>query len=181
MRVIVAVYQACIMLEPQAIYCIDEPCRFAAGNDRVTERLAEVECPFQVPSRAPLALATIKGFTGHQEAASGVANLLAAALTAGRACMPAAVNLRALNPLVAGALAGQPTRIARGGSASMPTTHAGRTGSLQMGINAFGAQGTNAHAIIMSGPQSAIIQNDGPSAQGLLQKKRHWVVPVMQV
>ena len=136
----------------------------------------------QVPGRTPLALATIKGFTGHQEAASGVANLLAAAITAGTARMPAAVHLRNLNPLVAGALAGQPTRIARGGPASMPAPTAGSTGSMQMGVNAFGAQGTNAHAIIASGTASAVAQASAAAATaGGLRMKRCWVAPPMQV
>ncbi|KAK9863861.1 hypothetical protein WJX84_009188, partial [Apatococcus fuscideae] len=134
----------------------------------------------QVPGRSPLALATIKGFTGHQEAASGVANLLAATITASMARMPAALHLRTLNPLVAGALAGQPTRIARGGPAGMAAPIAGSTGSMQMGVNAFGAQGTNAHAIIAAGAASAVARPSATALLGGLQIKRCWITPPMQ-
>lgn len=138
--------------------------------------------PLQVPERTPLALATIKGFTGHQEAASGVANLLAAAITAGMGRMSPAVHLRTLNPLVAGALAGQPTCIARGGPAGMPAPTAGSTRSMQMGINAFGAQGTNAHAIIAAGVASAVTQAPTAAASApWLRMKRCWIAPPMQV
>ncbi len=136
----------------------------------------------QAPASAPLALATIKGFTGHQEAASGVANLLAAAITAGSQSMPPAVHLRTLNPLVAGALAGQPTRIASGGPAGLPAPTAGSTGSMQMGVNAFGAQGTNAHAVIAAGAASGtIISTSKAVVDRALRKKRCWVAPPMQV
>ena len=135
----------------------------------------------QVPARSPLALASIKGFTGHQEAASGIANLLAAALTASTAQIPAAVNLRTLNPLVAGALAGQPSRIARGGPAGMPAPTAGSTGSMQMGVNAFGAQGTNAHVVLAAGAASVVAQSPAAGVVGALQKRRCWIMPPMQV
>ena len=132
-------------------------------------------------SKSPLALATIKGFTGHQEAASGVANLLAAAITASSGCMPPAMHLRTLNPLVAGALAGQPTRIARGGPAGLPAPTAGATGSMRMGVNAFGAQGTNAHAIIAAGAASCFTRSSKGVVEGALRRKRCWVAPPMQV
>lgn len=158
--------------------CQDMPCLLVFqphGNIKALMLL-------QVPGRTPLALATIKGFTGHQEAASGVANLLAAAITAGMARMPPAVHLRTLNPLVAGALAGQPTCIARGGPAGMPAPNAGSTGSMQMGVNAFGAQGTNAHAIIAAGAAFAVTQAPAAAANaGRLRMKRCWITPPMQV
>ncbi|KAK9815594.1 hypothetical protein WJX72_006498 [[Myrmecia] bisecta] len=47
---------------------------------------------------SPFTFATVKGYTGHQEAGAGVAGLMEATLLISHSCVPPALHLRHLNP-----------------------------------------------------------------------------------
>ncbi len=127
--------------------------------------------------QVPLTLATVKGYTGHQEAGAGVAGLMEALNLVSHASVPPALHLRTLNPHVAATLQGRAVGIVRGGPAPMGQVSA--DGLLVTGVSSFGAQGTNAHAIVRG-------SNDGMGSAGRrgevrLQTARCWVAPAMQV
>lgn len=94
----------------------------------------------------PFLFATVKGYTGHQESAAGAVGLMEAIQVAQRAATAPALHLRHLNPHVHGALQGHSVAIARGGPSGVPCIVP--DGRLVLGVSSFGAQGTNAHAII---------------------------------
>ena len=113
--------------------------------------------------RSPFLFSTVKGSTGHQESGAGVAGLQAASLLLQSAVAPAALHLRHLNPHVHGALAGHAVSIARGGPYGVATTHA--SGALMVGVSSFGAQGTNAHALLAGANNSsaAVVVQQAPA------------------
>ena len=124
----------------------------------------------------PLSLATVKGYTGHQEAGAGVAGLMEALNLVSLSCIPPALHLRNLNPHVAAALQGTAVGIARGGPAPVGQTSAG--GLLVTGVSSFGAQGTNAHALVR-GTNSVVSVSERHTAE--LQTSRYWIAPASQV
>lgn len=124
----------------------------------------------------PLSLATVKGYTGHQEAGAGVAGLMEALNLVSLLCIPPALHLRNLNPHVAATLQGRAVGIARGGPA--PVGQASASGLLVTGVSSFGAQGTNAHALVR-GTNSVVATRERHTAE--LQTSRHWVAPASQV
>ena len=124
----------------------------------------------------PLSLATVKGYTGHQEAGAGVAGLMEALNLVSLSCMPPALHLRGLNPHVAATLQGRAVGIVRGGPA--PVGRVSASGLLVTGVSSFGAQGTNAHALVR-GANSMVAVREGHAAN--LQTSRCWVGPPAQV
>ena len=127
----------------------------------------------------PFLFATVKGATGHQESGAGVAGLMAAAAVVGSAQVPAALHLRDLNPYVHGALAGHPVSIARGGPYGVPAAqpHA----ALLLGVSSFGAQGTNAHALLAgSGAAAAVGGHPGGAAPAAWRRARIYAAPAVQ-
>jgi len=128
--------------------------------------------------RRPFLFATVKGFTGHQESGAGAAGLQAASVLVQAAAVPAALHLRNLNPHVFGALAGHAVSIARGGPYGVP---AGQPGSsaLMVGVSSFGAQGTNAHAL-MAGSGAAAVIGAAEAGQTAWRRSRCYVAPAVQ-
>ena len=126
--------------------------------------------------QVPLTLATVKGYTGHQEAGAGVADLMEALNLVSHASVPPALHLRTLNPHVAATLQGRAMGIARGGPAPMGQVSA--DGLLVTGVSSFGAQGTNAHAIVRGNDSMG---SAGRRGEVRLQTARCWVAPAMQV
>ena len=124
-----------------------------------------------------LALATVKGYTGHQEAGAGVAGLMEALRLVSHAGVPPALHLRTLNPHVAAILKGRAVAIARGGPA--PVGQVSLQGLLVTGVSSFGAQGTNAHALLR-GTNDAVGALQG-RVNVVLHKARFWIAPAMQV
>ena len=125
----------------------------------------------------PLSLATVKGYTGHQEAGAGVAGLMEALNLVSHSSIPPALHLRNLNPHVAATLHGRALGIARGGPA--PVTQIRASGWLVTGVSSFGAQGTNAHALVRGIDGSMISTRGGTNV--VLQTSRCWVAPAFQV
>ena len=126
----------------------------------------------------PLTLATVKGYTGHQEAGAGVAGLMEALNLVSHASVPPALHLRTLNPHVTVTLQGRTVGIARGGPA--PMGQAPAHGLLVTGVSSFGAQGTNAHALVRGTSCDGGMDVRGRH-EVLLQRGRCWVVPETQV
>lgn len=124
----------------------------------------------------PLSLATVKGYTGHQEAGAGVAGLMEALSLVSLSSIPPALHLRNLNPHVAATLQGRAVGIAGGGPA--PVGQASASGLLVTGVSSFGAQGTNAHALVR-GANSVVAAREAYTAH--LQTTRCWVAPPAQV
>ena len=124
----------------------------------------------------PLSLATVKGYTGHQEAGAGVAGLMEALNLASFSSIPPALHLRDLNPHVAATLQGRAVGIARGGPA--PVGQVSASGLLVTGVSSFGAQGTNAHALVRGSDSMGAVR-EGYTAN--LQTSRCWVAPSAQV
>lgn len=125
----------------------------------------------------PLSLATVKGYTGHQEAGAGVAGLMEALNLASHSSVPPALHLRNLNPHVAAILQSRAVGIARGGPAPMGQVSA--AGLLVTGVSSFGAQGTNAHALVRGTGNCVGVAREGRRAE--LQTSRCWVAPAAQV
>ena len=115
-------------------------------------------------------------------------------------CVPPALHLRDLNPYVAAALpASLMTSIARAGPFGFPTVGGG-DGRLAVGVSSFGAQGTNAHALVSNAEK---VSDGGASSFGEVladvtegfddkgmanwwrgdggARTRYWVAPAMQV
>lgn len=129
----------------------------------------------------PFLLATAKGYTGHQEAGAGVAGLMEAALLVQHAAVQPAVSLRILNPHVHSALQGHAVSIARGGPYGVPSAHTDK--QLLLGVSSFGAQGTNAHALV-SGSRAAAaipINTAGVVGESKWRTTICWVAPQVQV
>ena len=122
----------------------------------LVQESARASLPRQQPRRAFL-FATVKGITGHQESGAGVAGLMEASMLLHGGMVPPALHLRHLNPHVHGALAGHAVSIARGGPYGVPCTQATVAGLA--GVSSFGAQGTNAHALLAGTGAAATIAN----------------------
>ena len=130
--------------------------------------------------RRPFLLATVKGFTGHQESGAGVAGLQAAALLVQAAAVPPALHLRHLNPHVHGALAGHAVSIARGGPYGVPSA-APAAAALTVGVSSFGAQGTNAHALLGGSGAAATIDSAAAGQPApAWRRSRCYVAPAVQ-
>ena len=127
--------------------------------------------------QVPLTLATVKGYTGHQEAGAGVASLMEALNLVSHSSVPPALHLRTLNPHVAATLHGRAVGIARGGPA--PLGQVSADGLLVTGVSSFGAQGTNAHAIVRGSNDAR--GSAGRRGEVRLQTARCWVASAMQV
>ncbi len=98
---------------------------------------------------APLPIGSVKTNVGHLEAGSGMAGLLKAMLVLRDRLIPASLHCDVVNPAID--LAGLNLHLAREAMPVPPTP--GRTA---VGINSFGFGGTNAHAVLASGPAAAI-------------------------
>lgn len=131
----------------------------------------------QRQQRAAFLFSTVKGITGHQESGAGVAGLQAAALLVQAAAAPPALHLRHLNPHVHGALAGHAVSIARGGPYAVPSARP--AGALLVGVSSFGAQGTNAHALLSSVASAAVIGAAWQAAPAW-RRARCYVAPAVQ-
>lgn len=106
-----------------------------------------------------------------------MAGLQAAALLVQAAVAPPALHLRHLNPHVHGALAGHAVAIARGGPAGVPSAAA----ALTVGVSSFGAQGTNAHALLAgSGVAAAIDSAAAGQRSPAWRRSRCYVAPAVQ-
>jgi len=137
----------------------------------------------------PVALATVKGYTGHQESGAGVAGIMEAVMSLGHAALPPALHIRHLNEHVAGAVNGRKraVAIARGGPFGLPSS-SGTSPQLVFGVSSFGASGTNAHALLASSSSATNQNNNGysvvqvsSSSTGLaFNKASHWVAPLAQ-
>jgi acyl carrier protein len=128
------------------------------------------------PRAAPFLFATVKGYTGHQESAAGAVGLVEASQLVQRLAAPPALHLRHLNPHLHAPLARQPVSVARGGPYGLPT--ALPDGRLLVGVSSFGAQGTNAHALLRGtgAPAAPAAGGAGPAWRGA----RCWVAPRAQ-
>ncbi len=138
----------------------------------------------QQQQQQPFVLASVKGYTGHQEAGAGVAGLLEAAALLGQRQLAPALHLRRLNPYVAGPLAGHSAYVSRAGLAPLAQL-GGAESPLVFGVSSFGAQGTNAHALLAPAPQLAAgapaeAAGGGSSRQLALARGRAWITPAHQ-
>ena len=119
----------------------------------------------------------MKGYTGHQEAGAGVAGLTEALNLVSHSSIPPALHLRSLNPHVVAVLHGGAVGIARGGPA--PVGQLSAAGLLVTGVSSFGAQGTNAHALIRGASKDVVSRTEG--TKSMLRASRCWVTPAIQV
>ena len=118
---------------------------------------------------------TVKGYTGHQESAAGAVLLMEASQLVQRRAVPPALHLRNLNPHVHGTLAHHDVSIARGGP--LPASCKQSDGRLLIGVSSFGAQGTNAHALV----GSSLADTTMPTNDDIPWKSmRYWVAPPLQ-
>lgn len=122
----------------------------------------------------PLLLHTCKGATGHQEAASGIASLQEALAVLHHHATAPALHLVTLNPHVETAMTGRATQVARQGQ---PVAFS--SAPVAMGVSSFGAQGTNAHAVLVGGGGGMT----GIPKQGRArwQSNRFWALAPVQV
>ncbi len=126
--------------------------------------------------RSAFTLATVKGFTGHQESGAGVAGIMEAALLVQHASVPPALHLRHLNPHVRAPLAAKAVAIARGGPHALPLAAANRR--LAVGVSSFGAQGTNAHALVGGAASHATVHTGAVAADPQMWRRSYcWVAP----
>lgn len=130
----------------------------------------------------PFFFATVKGYTGHQESAAGAVGLIEATQLVQRHALPPALHLRNLNPHVHGSLARCSVSIARGGPYAAPSTYL--EGRLLVGVSSFGAQGTNAHALVCGTGTSSVLATPNNSNSGNntipWNSARFWVAPQIQ-
>jgi acyl transferase domain-containing protein/NADPH:quinone reductase-like Zn-dependent oxidoreductase/acyl carrier protein len=126
---------------------------------------------------------SVKGFTGHQEAAAGVSALLEGVSVLTERCLAPMLHLRTLNPYVAQPLQGASVRI-NSSAATAPLAWWQAEAAVNMGVSSFGAQGTNAHAIVSVGTTTsarAAAADAAGAALGLhLEQQRCWVQPLVQ-
>lgn len=149
----------------------------------------------------PFVLSSIKGFAGHSEAAAGAVGVLEAVSVMVQQALAPALHVRQLNPYVAAPLQGCSAALNRSTSlAPVPVwqqgsaTTAGDAGTVAMGVSSFGAQGTNAHAILghthswalqqgigIASSSGQLAESTSSSARQLLwQGQRFWVAPIHQ-
>jgi acyl transferase domain-containing protein/NADPH:quinone reductase-like Zn-dependent oxidoreductase/acyl carrier protein/thioesterase domain-containing protein len=121
----------------------------------------------------PFLLATVKGYTGHQESAAGTVGICEAMQVASRKAMAPALHIRHLNPHVHGSIRDNRVLIGRSGPIAVSSTNA--LPESIMGISSFGAQGTNAHAVITAdGGQVAV---EVGTDKNVWKCRRMWVAP----
>lgn len=126
----------------------------------------------------PFVFSTVKGYTGHQESAAGAVGLMEAAQLVQLQAVAPALHLRNLNPHVHGSLAHHPVSIARGGPYAVPSKQ--QDGRLLIGVSSFGAQGTNAHALV-SGSGAPVTLDSLTTVLPLVwRSSRCWVAPRIQ-
>jgi 3-oxoacyl-(acyl-carrier-protein) synthase/acyl carrier protein len=125
----------------------------------------------------PFVFSTVKGYTGHQESAAGAVGLMEATQLVQLHAVAPALHLRNLNPHVHGSLANHPVSLARGGPYAVPSRQ--QDGKLLIGVSSFGAQGTNAHALV-SGSGGAVTLDSLPSLPLIWHSSRFWVAPRIQ-
>lgn len=123
-------------------------------------------------------LATVKGYMGHQESAAGAVGLVEAMQVINRSCMAPALHIRHLNPHVYGALRGQKVLIARSGPVSTASEQV--DGSTWIGVSSFGAQGTNAHAILRGSSSVEIVIDAKLEEKSPWKLQRMWVAPFVK-
>ena len=121
----------------------------------------------------PFLLATVKGYTGHQESAAGTVGITEAVQVASRKAMAPALHLRHLNPHVYGALRDRQVLIARSGPVA--TSSSSAIAGVIMGVSSFGAQGTNAHAVISAAGGIKSVEVGGDDY--VWKAHRMWVAP----
>lgn len=148
-------------------------------------------------SRSAFVFATIKGFAGHGEAAAGAVGVLEAVSVMVQQALAPALHVRQLNPYVSAPLQGRNAVIHRGtGLAPIPVWQDAAVQSIgaagakvAMGVSSFGAQGTNAHAILCHShswalERAGIIASTADvgsrQQQVAWRQQRFWVVPVYQ-
>jgi 3-oxoacyl-(acyl-carrier-protein) synthase len=148
-------------------------------------------------SRPAFVFSTIKGYAGHSEAAAGAVGVLEAVSVMMQQALAPVLHVRQLNPYVAAPLQGRNAVINRStGLAPVPVWQdtavqsAGAAGAkVAMGVSSFGAQGTNAHAILCHSHSWALARagiaastaGGGSQQQQLAwQQQRFWVTPVHQ-
>ncbi len=122
----------------------------------------------------PFLLHTCKGSTGHQEAGSGIASLQEALVVLHEHTTSPALHLRTLNPHVEMAMVRRAAHVAR---QHQPVVLL--QASVAMGVSSFGAQGTNAHAVLYKGgmDDTRVMNKEG----GTWQSSRFWVLPPTHV
>jgi 3-oxoacyl-(acyl-carrier-protein) synthase len=150
-------------------------------------------------SRLAFVLSSIKGYAGHSEAAAGAVGVLEAASVMLQQAVAPALHVRNLNPYVAAPLQGRNAALnCSTGLAPVPVWQQGALSSpgaagakVAMAVSSFGAQGTNAHAIL-GHSHSWVLQagsiagsagsaNSGNAQQQLVwQGQRFWVSPMHQ-
>jgi 3-oxoacyl-(acyl-carrier-protein) synthase len=145
-------------------------------------------------SRPAFVFSTIKGYAGHSESAAGAVGVLEAVAVMLQKALAPALHVRHLNPYIAGPLHSRNAVINRSsGLAPVPLWQdravqgAGAAGAeVAMGVSSFGAQGTNAHAILGHSHSWALQRGtsgaSGSSAQqqNVWQAQQFWVAPVCQ-
>jgi 3-oxoacyl-(acyl-carrier-protein) synthase/acyl carrier protein len=130
-------------------------------------------------SSIPFLFSTVKGYTGHQESAAGAVGLMEAAQLVQLHAVAPALHLRNLNPHVHGSLAHHPVSIARGGPFAVPSKQ--QDGKLLIGVSSFGAQGTNAHALVSGSGAAVTLDSVTSTALPLIwRSSRCWVAPRIQ-
>ncbi len=137
------------------------------------------------PSSRPFTLSNIKGFTGHQEAGAGTVQLLEAVQVLTQRCTTPLLHLRELNPYVAAPISRGRVAIGRSGLAPLQAVR--KDAGMCFGVSSFGAQGTNAHAIVSApgavGTSSGSSGNAAVAVSGRvleLREGRLWVAPQAQ-
>lgn len=150
-------------------------------------------------SRPAFVFSTIKGYAGHSEAAAGAVGVLEAVSVMVQQALAPALHVRELNPYIAAPLQGRNAVLNRStGLAPVPIwqqqalSSPGAAGAqVAMAVSSFGAQGTNAHAILGHNHQWALNHSSIASAAGARgqlmpqqqlawQEQRFWVAPVYQ-
>lgn len=145
-------------------------------------------------SREAFILSSTKGIVGHSEAGAGVTGLLDAVFVMQQQAVAPMLHLRELNPYVAQPLSTRSLVVNRAtGLAPIALSQTTESATMTMGVSSFGAQGTNAHAIIEHRslfrlPASSVqhaVRSSGIAGVGggqlmVLDKHKTWVTPTYQ-
>lgn len=162
-------------------------------------QLAQAGSTADSSSRPAFVFSTVKGYAGHSEAAAGAVGVLEAVSVMVQQALAPALHVRELNPYIAAPLQGRNTVLNRStGLAPVPIwqqqalSSPGAAGAhVAMAVSSFGAQGTNAHAILGHSHQWALNHSSIASAAGgpgqlmpqqqlVWQEQQFWVAPVYQ-